>query len=167
MIGRIRSGGQSGVDLAALVVATELGIPTEGWMPRGFLTEDGPRPEYAERYGLRETESSSYPERTRFNIDEADATLILIDAPPLTGGTKLTRDICQRNGKPTLIEYLDCPAEPITPAVVQAVRHWLHVMHAGHTINVAGPRESKCPGIHARAVAFLRLVLAPEKGRPS
>ncbi len=165
MIGRIRSGGQSGVDLAALVVATELGIPTEGWMPRGFLTEDGPRPEYAAKYGLRETESTSYPERTRFNIDEADATMILVDGPPLTGGTKLTRDICQRNDRALLIEYLDCPEEPITPAVVRAVRHWLHSVHKGHVINVAGPRESKCPGIYARAVAFLRLVLTPEKGR--
>ncbi len=162
MIAKVISGGQTGVDRAALDVALELGIPCGGYCPLGRLAEDGRIPD---RYPLTETDDTNYAYRTACNVDAADATLILIDAPPLTGGTKLTRIIAMRNGKAHLIEYLNFPGQPITPSVIQAVRHWLHGMHCGQAINVAGPRESKAPGIHARAVAFLRLVLAPEKGR--
>ena len=38
----IRSGGQTGVDRAALDVARELGIPVAGWCPKNGIAEDMP-----------------------------------------------------------------------------------------------------------------------------
>jgi hypothetical protein len=67
MLERIVSGGKTGADPAAWPVARAFGIPTGGWMPREFLTEKGPRPEFAELYGAREMPSPEYRERTRAN----------------------------------------------------------------------------------------------------
>ena len=64
MIKRIISGGQTGADQAGLSVAKRLGIPTGGFVPKGFLTEAGPRPDLAAEYGLEETATVAYPERT-------------------------------------------------------------------------------------------------------
>lgn len=71
---RVISGGQTGVDRAALDVALELGLPCGGWCPAGRRAEDGPIPA---RYPLTETAGADYVERTRRNVVEADATLVL------------------------------------------------------------------------------------------
>ena len=83
---RIVSGGQTGVDRAALDVAIELGVPCGGWCPRGRKAEDGP---IAARYPLRETNSVSYRVRTERNVRESDGVLILTWGPPREG-TALT-----------------------------------------------------------------------------
>jgi putative molybdenum carrier protein len=77
MIERILSGGQTGADQAGWRAARSAGIPTGGWMPSGFLTEDGPRPEFAELYGAVETVSGGYRRRTEANVCDRDATVIL------------------------------------------------------------------------------------------
>jgi predicted Rossmann-fold nucleotide-binding protein len=74
LIKRIISGGQTGVDRAALDVALELGIPCGGWCPKGRLAEDG---SIDLRYPLKETNSSEYRERTEKNVEDSDGTLIL------------------------------------------------------------------------------------------
>jgi hypothetical protein len=99
MIGRLVSGGQSGVDRAALDVALELGISCGGWSPRGRKAEDGV---IADRYPLVETPSGGYSQRTRWNIREADGTLILTWGAPM-GGTLLTVNECRKTGKPHLV----------------------------------------------------------------
>jgi hypothetical protein len=71
---RIVSGGQAGVDRAALDWAIARGIPHGGWCPAGRIAEDGMIPE---RYQLRETASPGYRERTRRNVEDSDGTLIL------------------------------------------------------------------------------------------
>jgi hypothetical protein len=60
MLERAVGGGQTGADQAGWRVAQAYGIATGGWMPRGFLTEDGPRSNFADRYGARELPTSSY-----------------------------------------------------------------------------------------------------------
>lgn len=152
MLTKIISGGQTGVDRAALDVALELGIACGGFCPRGRLAEDG---RISDRYPLTELSSRSYPVRTRRNVLEADATLILSVGEP-SGGTLLTLNICRELETPTLIED---PSHPLDAATIRGVRHWLHVMHKGQVFNVAGPRESKQPGIYALARAFLLEVL--------
>lgn len=147
---RIVSGGQSGVDRAALEVALGLGLPHGGWCPRGRRAEDGPIPE---RFALRETPSADYAQRTEWNVRDADATLIL-HLGPLAGGTALTRDLARRWGRPWLAVDL---AAPLLPALVG---EWL-VEHRVATLNVAGPRESQAPGIYGRARAWLHQVLEP------
>lgn len=148
MIERVISGGQSGVDLAALDAAKECGIATGGAMPKGFLTEDGPRPEYAEKYGMFELATSSYPARTRTNVYYADGTLILT-VGKVTGGTRLTKEIAQDSGRPVTVVDLGR-----ADGLADVVREWLEA-DGVMVLNVAGSRESKQQGIYAKAKAFL------------
>src|SRR3954447_14624932 len=98
LIQRIVSGGQTGVDRAALDVALALGIPCGGWCPRGRGAEDGLIPE---RYPLVETPAADASQRTRWNVRDSDGTLILAWGEP-TGGTLLTVQACRETGKPHL-----------------------------------------------------------------
>lgn len=144
--GRIVSGGQTGVDRAALDVALALGIPHGGWCPRGRRAEDGRIPD---RYALREHASADYAARTEANVADADATLVL-HRGALEGGTRLTCELARRLGKRLLVVDLD-------RADVGAVAAW--VAGVG-VLNVAGPRESQRPGVGAAARDFLVGVFA-------
>jgi hypothetical protein len=87
IIRKIISGGQTGADRAAFDAALALGLPIGGWVPKGRKAEDGVIP--AHYSNLRETDADDYESRTRLNVREADATLILSHGP-LTGGSQLT-----------------------------------------------------------------------------
>lgn len=145
---RIISGGQTGVDRAALDVAGELGIARGGWCPAGRRAEDGLIPAH---YPLCETPGRGYAQRTEWNVRDADATLVLAAAAP-AGGTRLTLRLASRLAKPCLLLRLDgSEAEA-------ALRRWL-ADPSLRVLNVAGPRESEQPGIYARAKAFLLATL--------
>lgn len=148
MLTKIVSGGQTGVDRAALDVALELGFPCGGWCPKGRKAEDGP---LHSRYPLVETPSDHYAIRTRRNVFDSDGTLLLVRGP-LTGGSKLTADVAVRLGKPLLIVDLAGEVDGNT------IRQWLDG-HSVHVLNVAGPRESGAPGIYEQAKEILRKVL--------
>jgi len=90
MIGKIISGGQTGVDQAALRAAKACGIPTGGWAPKWWKTEDGPASWLAD-FALREHASADYAVRTRANVADAGLTLILVARESdLARGTALT-----------------------------------------------------------------------------
>jgi hypothetical protein len=144
---RVISGGQTGVDRAALDWALALGLPHGGWCPRGRRAEDGP---IASRYQLQETPSERYADRTRRNALESDATLVL-NAGVLEAGTQLTVSICESARKPVHIVQLDDVA---LGQNVERVREWLQANRVA-VLNIAGPRESKRPGIYQRARDFL------------
>jgi hypothetical protein len=146
-IEKIISGGQTGVDRAALDVALELGIPCGGWCPKGRKAEDRP---IDPRYPLQETESTSYPVRTERNVKDSDGTLILTDGA-VAGGTAATLKFAQKNKKPCLVIDLGLGGDP------EIVRKWEQTNRI-RILNVAGPRESKTPGIHNKAVKFLRRI---------
>ena len=150
---KVISGGQSGVDRAALDVALELGIPCGGWCPRGRLAEDG---RIADRYPLAETPASDYAQRTEWNVRDADATLVL-HRGPLRGGTALTVALARRHGRPCLTVDLAAAAD------LDAIRAWLSEQRVS-VLNVAGPRESLAPGIGEQARALLRGVLPAAAG---
>ena len=153
---KIVSGGQTGVDRAALDAALALGLPCGGWCPKGRRAEDGAIPE---RYPVAETESEAYEERTRLNVGDADATMILVSGP-LSGGTGLTAETAEAEGKPCLV------ADPLTSSPdPQAVADWL-AENRVRVLNVAGPRESTQPGIYQAAADFLTQVLVLTR-RPS
>lgn len=156
VVRRIISGGQTGVDRAALDAALELGIEHGGWCPLGRLAEDGFIPA---RYALRQTPSSQYAVRTERNVIDSDGTLILFRRE-LAGGTDLTRQFCLRHRKPLLL--IDLAAE----ADVDAVRTWIASNRIA-TLNVAGPRESTSPGISAEAKGLLLGILSPQQSRPA
>lgn len=150
---RIVSGGQTGVDRAALDAALALGLACGGWCPSGRRAEDGPIPA---RYPLRETASPDYRVRTEANVRDSDATLILVEGP-LTGGTALTARIARRLGRPLRVVDLARGPDP------GGLAPWLRA-HGVRVLNVAGPRESQRPGIGARARRWLEAALAPFAG---
>lgn len=147
---RIVSGGQTGVDRAALDVAIELGIEHGGWCPCGRRAEDGTIPA---RYQLVELASPHYADRTERNVLDSDATLIL-HRGPIAGGTLLTLQLAQRYGR----QYFTVDLGGDTAVATDRLREWL-MRHQIVTLNVAGPRESQSPGIHATASCFLRAAL--------
>lgn len=145
---RLVSGGQTGVDRAALDVALELGVPAGGWCPKGRRAEDGPLPA---RYPLEETPARDYAQRTEWNVRDSDATLVLTRGEP-TGGTRLTVRLAAKHGKPCLVVDLEQGPDPAE------LSGWLARHHVA-VLNVAGPRASGQPGIHQQAGAWLRAAL--------
>lgn len=145
---KIVSGGQTGVDRAALDVALELGIPCGGWCPKGRRAEDGP---IAARYPLQETDSTQYPVRTERNVIDSDATLIL-NQGPLEGGTALTLRLARAHGKSHRVVDLSESVD------VASIGEWVRTAKI-RTLNVAGPPESSRPGIYTKAFEFLRRML--------
>jgi hypothetical protein len=148
---RIVSGGQTGVDRAALDAALEAGAPCGGWCPDGRTAEDGPLPA---RYPLTELKGGGYVERTRANVADSDATLI-IHAGVVEGGTLQTVEHCIELGKPhLLIDSSELPPDVAAARIAAFV-----AQHGVRTLNVAGPRASKQPQIHAYAYAAIGALL--------
>ncbi len=147
------SGGQTGVDRAALDAALASGLAVGGWCPAGRWAEDGRVPE---AYPLVETPEADPAQRTAWNVRDSDATLALVRGEP-RGGTALAVACSRRTGRPLLVVDLD--AAP-TAAEIAAwlARTGVRVLH------VAGPRESEAPGIRTAAEALLRRVLAAAGG---
>jgi hypothetical protein len=141
---QVISGGQTGVDRAALDAAMECGIPVGGWCPKGRKAEDGFVPR---RYPLKETPSGSYVQRTTWNARDSDATVVLV-LGELEGGSLFTTQVAAKLGKPCLVADLELyKAAEIVADFLDAQRVRI--------LNVAGPRESKQPGIHGRALRVL------------
>ncbi len=159
-LSRIVSGGQTGVDRAALDAAIAAGLETGGWCPRDRRSEDGSIPL---RYPLRETASKSYAVRTEWNVRDSDATLILV-LDRISSGTRLTIDSAKTQTRPLRIEYL-CPAPTKTlisdhvssEQSVADVVEWIGREQI-KTLNVAGPRGSSHKDVYQKALQFLTMV---------
>ena len=134
---KIVSGGQTGADRAALDFAIENDIPHGGWCPKGRKAEDGP---LEVRYLLTETPSSSFPQRTGWNVRDSDGSIIFSIAPILTGGSKKTIDFAIKHERPWLHLHQGGASPDI--ALLEFIRE-----HAIATLNVAGPRASKEPEV--------------------
>ena len=148
MIAKIVSGGQTGVDRAALDAALELGRACGGWCPRGRRAEDGA---IAIQYPLHETPTADYPQRTQWNVRDSDGTLIVTRGKPCKG-TAFTIEVAHRLKKPCLI--VDLGTHPDAAAVCAWAKDYgIRILH------VAGPRESTRPGIYAPVKQFLSAVL--------
>ncbi len=155
----IRTGGQTGVDRAALDLAIRRGLPYGGWCPRGGWAEDYPTaPGLLAAYPrLTETPSADPAQRTAWNARDSHATLILVRGGGLirSSGTVLTRQAAE------LVFLRPClVADPSAAAAIDGARGWLSRIAAGLgvdelVLNVAGPRESEAPGIYAAAAEFL------------
>ena len=145
---KIISGGQTGVDRAALDWALAHKVPHGGWCPRGRRAEDGVIPR---RYRLRETWSSAYAVRTRQNVEEADATVVFTATGDLRGGTRWTVEIAKQFGKPWL--WLAGSKLEIGEAAARLTEFIGE--HEVRVLNVAGPRGSEQP----EAARFARAVL--------
>jgi hypothetical protein len=147
---KIISGGQAGADRAALDWAIEHGHEHGGGCPRGRKAEDGIIPA---KYQLTETDSANYRARTVRNVLESDATLI-VNLGELDGGSLETLRISEQHGKPVRVVQLD---EAISESTLEAVRSWLR-QSPMRTLNIAGPRESKRPGMYRFTLELLTRV---------
>jgi hypothetical protein len=149
MLERIVSGGQTGVDRAALDVALSRGLQCGGWCPKGRLAEDGRIPP---SYPLRETPSPAYEERTAWNVRDSDGTLVLTWGAP-SDGTAFTIALAKEMLRPHLVTDL-----ANNDAAAEQAAQWLRENPIA-ILNVAGPRASKSPQIYEHAVAFLHSML--------
>lgn len=148
---KIISGGQTGADRAGLDVAIARGIPHGGWCPKGRKAEDGPLPAC---YQLRETPSTSYLVRTERNAAESTFTVIFT-LGVISGGSKRTAEFAKKHGR-RFIHLQLLEDQEINAAYKLA--SFIH-LRGNTSLNVAGSRESKEPGIHARASKVLGLAL--------
>ncbi len=154
-IRKVVSGGQTGVDRAALDSAIALAIPHGGWCPSGRRALDGP---IDAAYHLRETPSAGYPQRTEWNIRDSDGTLILSWGAP-GGGSALTARLAESMKKPLKIIDL-CNPKPI-----REVWQWLAEQDI-RELNIAGPRHTANPNIYPLALDYVHRILAPVLENP-
>ena len=148
----IVSGGQTGVDRAALDAALETGTPCGGWCPAGRRAEDGVLPR---RYPVRVLRGGDYVARTLKNVQDCDGTAIIYFGQP-EGGTEQTRLFCRAEKKPHVL--LD--ALKLSPSQAVARLKKIIRQHRIRRLNVAGPRASKEPRAYAFALDVLRALLA-------
>src|SRR5262245_50625082 len=153
----ILSGGQTGVDRAALDAAIEKGVAYRGWCPKGGWAEDlAEPPGLLTRYPLlRETPNADPVERSRWNVRDCDRLLVLTDKSGATvsKGTELAREVASKRERPCLVLDLG-----VADAVDHA-RAFIDAGEEGMAVCIAGPRESEAPGIYAKTRAFLRQIL--------
>jgi len=158
---KIVSGGQTGVDRAALDVAIEKNIAYAGWCPQGGWAEDLPKPPglLALYDRMRETPLADPLQRSQWNVRDADRLMVLVDQAGLSvsKGTEAALDFAATLGKPHIV--IDLGA---AQAVAQA-RAFLGEGERAASLCIAGPRESEAPGIYAKSRDFLRELL----GAPS
>ena len=131
----IISGGQTGVDRAALDAAMKCGVSVGGWCPEGRLAEDGP---IDKRYPLKELKGGGYPERTLKNVVDSDGTAIIY-FDELSGGTRLTCDYCINESRPYIL--INGTINNLESAV--GVLDTFIDCNDIKVLNVAGPRASK------------------------
>lgn len=159
-IARVRSGGQTGADRGGLDAARACGVPICGWCPPGGLAEDhlkapGLLADYPE---LKEAPTGGYVGRTALNVRDSHATLIVApDGLEPRSGTEMTARFAEAYGRPCLVVA--------GAGERDEVLGWLEGLGSGLTLNVAGPRESKCPGVHDVAYELVRRVLLALGGR--
>lgn len=154
---KIVSGGQTGVDRAALDAAIEKGMAYGGWCPKGGWAEDLPNPPglLARYESLQETPLADPAQRTEWNVRDSDRLMVLLDRRGLAStGTEHAILCAQELGKPLLVVDLDAGG------AVERAAAWLHEGdQIGVALCIAGPRESEAPGIYAKTRPFLRAVL--------
>lgn len=150
MIEKVISGGQSGVDRAALDAAIALNFPYGGAIPEGRKAEDGP---LDLKYNMQVLDDESYNTRTKANVNDSDATLILI-FNDLSGGSLMTQEFALSLHKPHLVISLNKKDEENIAYILE----WLEKYYV-KVLNIAGPRASKEPLLYEAANAFVKELL--------
>ncbi|HZA37529.1 MAG TPA: putative molybdenum carrier protein [Candidatus Baltobacteraceae bacterium] len=144
---KIISGGQTGVDRAALDVALKHGIECGGWCPGGHLDEFGRIPD---RYPVKELKHGGFTERTLQNVKDSAGTVIIYSGK-LSGGTEQTVRFSVEQKRPHhLIDASKISAEDAGKSIANFIRK-----HKIDILNVAGPRQSEWPGGYDYALRAL------------
>jgi hypothetical protein len=161
VVQKIVSGGQTGVDRAALDAGLASGVSIGGWCPRGRRAEDGRIPA---RYPLQETGARSYAVRTEWNVRDSDGTLILV-MHEVSSGTRLTLDLAHKLEKPSLVIHLRPAGQDTLFSDTNSLNEhtdsvvaWLR-RHRIRVLNVAGPRGSSHSDVYSEARQFMSVLL--------
>ena len=151
MLKKIISGGQTGVDQAALDAAINFSITHGGWIPKGRGTETGELPD---KYKLKGMSSSSYSKKTEQNVMDSDGTLIISHGKH-TEGSLLTVEFAEQHKK----EWLHIDLEINRGfSGSQLIKSWI-VLNDIKVLNVAGPPTSEDPYIYEDALRLLKAVI--------
>ena len=132
---KIISGGQTGVDRAALDVALRHGIECGGWCPAGRLDEFGKIPDH---YPIQELQGGGFTERTLQNVKDSDGTVVIYPVE-LRGGTEQTVRFCVELKRPH--ELIDA-SKISTEGAAKLIGDFVRKNEIG-ILNVAGPRQSE------------------------
>jgi hypothetical protein len=149
---KLVSGGQTGADRAALDFAREHDVPHGGWCPKGRRAEDGP---IDLRYQLLETPSADYQQRTEWNVQQSDGTVIFSIGDRLSGGSLDTLNFAQQHEKPWI--YLSAARNEDAPRRLWKFIEDNHIQ----VLNVAGPRASEEPEVGRFVTAALHRLFNP------
>jgi len=171
---KVISGGQTGVDQAALRAARNCGLEIGGWCPPGRVCEAGVIPT---EFPLQETPEERSPgapdvprsQRTEWNVRDADGVLVITesDGPPsrrygvacndaaavVDPGTEWAMQCAERYGRPLFV------CDVTDPDAKEKIREWLGRIPV-KVLSVGGPAESTAPGIGDRVYRLLRGVFA-------
>lgn len=147
------SGGQTGADEAALVAAKEFSLETGGWMPLGFKTLMGNKPQFATLYGMKEHSSSNYRDRTWDNVSLADAT-IRFAGKWGSSGEKCTFNAIKHYEKPYFDVSIACLDRHVYDMTPEALAEWIR-SNGYKVVNVAGNAERTYPGTFKFTYEFL------------
>ncbi|MFQ5469944.1 MAG: putative molybdenum carrier protein [Gammaproteobacteria bacterium] len=148
MIEKIVSGGQTGVDRAALDAAIQQGVPIGGWCPEGRLADDGP---IDNRYPLQEVADTDHTVRTEFNVRDSDGSL-MIYRDKLHGGTAYALEMAKRMAKPVMAVNLDDSPDP------KELIKWIK-QNELKTLHIGGQREDTSPGIYGISLALITQII--------
>lgn len=161
MMTKLISGGQTGADIAALDLALRFDFPHGGWCPKGRRSLNGPIPS---RYLLVETPSTSYLQRTEWNVRDSDGTVVFTLAADVTGGSLRTIGFAKKHGKPCL--HISQRPGILGYADRSVVLQKFVEDHGIQRLNVAGSRESKEPGIHQWVMEVLEGAFFWDRSHP-
>jgi hypothetical protein len=146
---KVISGGQTGVDRAALDFAIDHDLPYGGFVPKDRWAEDG---RISDKYTLAETDSTDPAERTRLNVMNSEAILVITRGTP-DGGTKLTIALAKQYDKPLMV--IDLAQESLFH---DEMLERCEDFAGERQTMIAGPRESKCRGIYTDTIGLLESV---------
>jgi hypothetical protein len=118
MIKKIISGGNPGIEIAALDAAIRLDIPHAGWCYRDRKTDGGV---LAEHYNVKEIDNPSYFERLEKNIIDSEGIVVLIYGRRALGD-KAVKDLAVQHNKPLLDINL---GEHSPDNTVSLIRDWI------------------------------------------
>ena len=157
MIKKVISGGQSGVEIAALDAAIRLDIPHEGWCYRDRKTDGGT---LSEHYKVKEIGSPSYFQRLEKNVKDSEGAVIL-NYGQLVIGSRAVKDIAERYHKPCL--NVNLSKHPMNHAIA-LIRKWM-TRHDIATIYFTGTKTggSLSPNVYDEVIQIIEGVCGVER----